>query len=156
MPAPDDAAHGYAVRGHRTTSGNLVPGDPHVDLDENQHGGAEPVRVRSERPLASNLDGTHAQAEQGSQHRRLLQEANAPLAVSTVPALLDRVQTIHRFLLAADPKALRRSISWFCGSVARDCTFQAEWVGLAQSTGGASAPGAPATPEVGPCAARVE
>lgn len=67
-----------------------------------------------------------AQAEQAAQHRRLLQETNAALAASPAPALLDCVQTIHRIVLAADPRALRRSVSWWGRLLARDITLQAE------------------------------
>lgn len=67
-----------------------------------------------------------AQAEQAAQHRRLLQETNAALAASPAPALLDCVQTIHRIVLAADPRALRRSVGWLGRLLARDITLQAE------------------------------
>lgn len=84
---------------------------------------------------AANPDAVDAQAEQGAHHRRLLQEANAALAASPAPALLECVQTIHRIVLAADPKALRRSVSWFGRLLARDITLQAEAEGLRSQLG---------------------
>lgn len=76
-----------------------------------------------------------AQAEQGAKHRRLLQEANAALAASPAPALLDCVQTIHRIVLAAAPRALRRSVSWWGRLLGRDITLQAEAEALRNQLG---------------------
>lgn len=84
---------------------------------------------------AANPDAVDAQAEQGAHHRRLLQEANAALAASPAPALLECVRTIHRIVLAADPKALRRSVSWFGRLLARDITLQAEAEALRSQLG---------------------
>ena len=91
--------------------------------------------MRSDPPLAPNLEALHAQGEQGAHHRRLLQKANAALAASPAPALLERVQTIHRIMLATDPKALRRSVSWFGRLLARDITLQAEAEALRSQLG---------------------
>ncbi|MGP1666134.1 MAG: hypothetical protein ACTS5I_09550 [Rhodanobacter sp.] len=82
-----------------------------------------------------SLAGVDAQAEQGAHHRRLLQEANAALAASPAPALLDGVQTIQRIVLAANPKALRRSVSWWGRLLARDITLQAESEALRSQLG---------------------
>lgn len=67
-----------------------------------------------------------AQGEQGVRHRIALQETNAALAASPARALLDVVQTIHRILLATDPKALRQSVGWFGRLLGRDIALQAE------------------------------
>lgn len=84
---------------------------------------------------APNPDAVDAQAVQGAHHRQLLQQANATLAASPAPALLECVQTIHRIVLAADPKALRRSVSWFGRLLARDITLQAEAEALRSQLG---------------------
>lgn len=76
-----------------------------------------------------------ARAEEGARHRILLQQANAALAASPAPALLDCVQTIQRIVLAADPSALRRSVSWLDRLLARDITLQAEAEALRSQLG---------------------
>ena len=73
---------------------------------------------------APDPDAGDVQATQGAHHRRLLQETNAALASSPAPALLGCMQTIHGIVLAADPKALRRSVGWFGRLLARDITLQ--------------------------------
>lgn len=75
---------------------------------------------------APNADAVDALAGQAAHHRRLLQAANAALVASPAPALLESVQTIHGVVLAADPKALRRSVGWWGRLLARDITLQAE------------------------------
>ena len=71
--------------------------------------------------VQDDVSGEHA-----ARHRRLLQEANAALSASPVPVLLDTVQTVHRILLAANPKALRGSVGWFGQLLGRDIVLQAE------------------------------
>lgn len=70
------------------------------------------------------------QTGSGEQHRSLLEDANAALAASPAPALLDTVQTLHRIVLAADPKALRSSVGWLGRLLGRDITLQSESAGL--------------------------
>ncbi len=84
---------------------------------------------------APDPDAVDAQAAQGADHRRLLQAANAALASSPAPALLECVQTIHGIVLAADPKALRRSVGWFGRLLARDITLQSESEALRSQLG---------------------
>lgn len=74
-----------------------------------------------------DMEALHAQGcVPGDRHRRLLQEANTALSASPAPGLLECVQTIHHVLLSADPKALRRSVSWFGRLLGRDITLQAK------------------------------
>lgn len=82
-----------------------------------------------------DLDAWQEQGELASCHRRLLQEANVALTASPAPALLDHVQTIHRVLLAADPKALRGSVGWFGRLLGRDIVLQAESEALRSELG---------------------
>lgn len=70
-----------------------------------------------------------------ARHRRLLEDANAALAASPAPALLERVQTIHRILLAANPEALRGSVGWIGRLLGRDIVLQAESEALRSELG---------------------
>lgn len=70
--------------------------------------------------------GGDAMGEAGVRHRRLLQDANAALAASPAPALLECVHAIHRILLSADRDALRGSVGWFGRLLGRDIVLQAE------------------------------
>lgn len=74
-------------------------------------------------------NGGHAllvPGEHAARHHRLLQDANAALTASPVPALLVSVQTIHDILLAANPEALRGSVGWLGRLLGRDIVLQAE------------------------------
>jgi hypothetical protein len=71
----------------------------------------------------------------GARHRRLLQDANAALAASPAPALLESVHAIHRILLSADPDALRGSVGWFGRLLGRDIVLQAEADALRHEVG---------------------
>lgn len=86
-----------------------------------------------------NLDALPVQGdvrgECGARHRRLLKDANVALAASPAPALMERVQTIHRILLAANPKALRSSVGWFGRLLGRDIVLQAEAEALRHGLG---------------------
>ena len=53
-------------------------------------------------------------------------DAIEALAASPVPALLGAVQAIRKVLLAADPRALRRSVGWFGLLLGRDIALRAE------------------------------
>lgn len=57
------------------------------------------------------------------------------LMASPAPALLESVQTIHRILVAANPKALRRSVGWFGRLLGRDIVLQAESASLRNELG---------------------
>lgn len=85
---------------------------------------------QAEMKASRYLDALRAEddvsSEHAARHRRLLQEANASLTASPAPVLLDRVQTIHRIVLAANPKALRGSVGWFGRLLGRDIVLQAE------------------------------
>ncbi|MEO7199878.1 MAG: hypothetical protein ABIY56_06635 [Dokdonella sp.] len=85
-------------------------------------------------PDASRVQGGVA-SEQGARHRRLLQQANTTLAASPAAALLDSVQTLHRILLAANPKALRGSVGWMGRLLGRDIVLQAESAALRTELG---------------------
>ena len=74
----------------------------------------------------SDAQGGARGGDAGEQHRRLLQEANAALAASPAPVLLECVHAIHRILLSADPDALRGSVGWFGRLLGRDIVLQAE------------------------------
>lgn len=82
--------------------------------------------MTSEPTSAADPDALLVQDALAAHHRRLLQDANAALAASPAPALLDNVQTIHRILLAANPGALRGSVGWFGRLLGRDIVLQAE------------------------------
>ncbi len=82
--------------------------------------------MTSDPASAPDMDALLVQREHGARHRKLLQDANAELAASPAPALLDSVQTIHRILLAANPKTLRGSVGWFGRLLGRDIVLQAE------------------------------
>ena len=84
---------------------------------------------------APDVDSLLVQGEQGARHRRLLQDANAMLMASPAPALLESVQTIHRILLAADPKAFRRSVGWLGRLLGRDIVLHAESESLRHELG---------------------
>jgi len=56
----------------------------------------------------------------------LHRDAIAALAASPMPALLEVVDAIRKVLLAADPRALRRSVGWFGLLLGRDIALQAE------------------------------
>ena len=77
----------------------------------------------------------HVPDELAAQHRRLLQGANTQLAASPAPVLLECVQTIHRILLAANPRALRGSVGWFGRLLGRDIVMQAESEALRSELG---------------------
>lgn len=57
------------------------------------------------------------------------------LMASPAPALLESVQTIHRILVAADPKALHRSVGWFGRLLGRDIVLHAESESLRSELG---------------------
>lgn len=84
---------------------------------------------------ASGVDSLLVRGEQGARNRRLLQDSNAMLMASPAPALLESVQAIHRILLAADPKALRRSVGWFGRLLGRDIVLHAESEALRHELG---------------------
>lgn len=64
-------------------------------------------------------------------HRRAI----AALAASPLPPLLDSVQAVQKAMLAADPRALRRSVGWFGRLLGRDIGLQAEAENLATALG---------------------
>ena len=82
--------------------------------------------LKATRELDALLVQDDGSGEHAARHRRLLQQANMALTTSPAPTLLASVQTIHRILLAANPKALRGSVGWFGQLLGRDIVLQAE------------------------------
>lgn len=94
-----------------------------------------PAELKAGPNLEALLPEGNVSDEHGARHRKLLQDANAALAALPAGLLLEGVKTIHRILLAANPKALRGSVGWFGRLLGRDIVLQAESKGLRHELG---------------------